>query len=359
MGKHKILFASSLKPTFDIRTEKLYQSFCNDSSYTCHFCGVHSQNNKKKLNTHSWKYNRGLWFRLIINIKYLLLLLRIRPQTIILNNNDLALVSIFYKVLFSTKIIYDVQENLVRNIAYQNVYTGFRKKLYILLIKITNKSLAQYCTGFLLAEKCYADELLFIKKKNYLILENKFLPQKIKRDKQSLTSPIQLLFSGTITRTSGIENALVYLDKLNKITPCHLTIIGHTPDKILHNKLKLLTHPYILYKGETSPLSYHRINEAIIQSDFGLICYEITEANKNKIPTKIYEYLANQLPIICQKHAIWNEMITKNSGGIIFSSKLKHSTLQQKFYSDKNTHFALWDDNIFTAWFKNFVLNKK
>ena len=352
MSKHKILFASSLKPAFDIRSEKLYQSFKNDSTYDCYFCGVVSKTTDKNLNTHTWKYGRGLIFRLMINFSYFFLLLKIKPRTIILNNNDLQLLSIYYKLIFGAKVIYDVQENLVYNITYQNIYSGWKKQFYLLLTNLSNNSLGRFCNGFILAEKCYEEELPFIKKKPYLILENKFLPPRIEKNKNN-SSILQLLFSGTITETSGIQNALIYLRELNKIRSCQLTIIGHTPDKNLHKKLKSISDTTVIYQGSTSPIPHNLINQAISKADFGLICYVITDANKNKIPTKIYEYLANQLPIICQKHSAWNYLIKTSKGGITFSNTINNSIVEQKFYTNKNTEFAFWKEQPFTKWVQN------
>ena len=351
MSKHKILFAWSLKPAFDIRVEKLYQSFQNDSTYECSFCGVHSETNNENLKKYTWNYKRSLLFRLIINIKYFLLLLKTRPNIILINTNDIALISIFYKNIFSCKLIYDVQENFVNNITYQNIYIGIRKKLYIFILHLSNKLLAKYCTGFILAESCYADELNFIKTKPNIVLQNKFLVRNAMKRKKEKSTPLQLLFSGTISQTSGIEYALLYLRKLNQLLPCELTIIGHTPDLTLHEKLKTLQNKTIKYKGSSSPIPYIQIEQARSQADFGLICYEITPANTNKIPTKLYEYLANELPIICQEHKKWNNLIKDYGGGIIFRESIQKRDLQKEFYTKSADNNIVWNKEPLIKWF--------
>jgi glycosyltransferase involved in cell wall biosynthesis len=355
MGKHKILFASSLKPAFDIRTEKLYQSFRNNTKYDTHFCGVGFSNKDQQINTYTWKYGRGIGFRLRINLNFLLLLLKIRPTIIILNNNDLLYFSIFYKLFFKCKIIFDIQENISNNITYQNVYSGLRKRLYLLLTHLSNKHLKPYCDGFILAEKCYEQELLFIRDKPYIVLENKFLPPTVQRTKTPKHEKVQILFSGTITATSGVNNALEILQLLNKTTPSQLTIIGHTPNNSLHNKLKQLASSDIFYKGNTSPIPHELIKAAIINADFGLICYEVTKANQNKFPTKLYEYLANKLPIISQKNSSWNKTITAVNGGIITSDNLEESSICKDFYANEDTTFALWEEKKCTNWFKLII----
>jgi glycosyltransferase involved in cell wall biosynthesis len=353
MSKHKILFASSLKPAFDVRTEKLFLSFRDRNQFDCHFCGVHSPNKNKKHNVHSWKYSRGLFSRLFINFRYIFILLRIKPQTIILNNNDIQLLSVYYKKLFNTKLIFDIQENTIKNITYQEVYFGLKKRLYIFLSNLSNKSLSRHCSGFILAEKCYAEELLFIKNKPSIILENKSLPTTASPAKTKLSTPIQLLFSGTISQTSGIYIALEWFKILNKISVFELTIIGHTTDVQLHKQLTLLAinNRQIKYKGATSPLPHSLIENAISDASFGLICYEITPANQNKIPTKLYEYLAFELPIICQEHPNWNRLIDDKKAGIIFNQEIKRQHLEQVFYTQNSSHGVFWDEQKLSNWF--------
>ncbi len=357
MDIHRIIFASSLKPAFDTRTQKLFSSFEDNKKYICHFCGVHSTSANKNQRIHSWKYGRGLTFRLAINIRFFFLLLKIRPQTIILNNNDLVRLSIVYKRLFNKQLIFDMQENTAKNITYQGVYKGFKKQLYLFLTHRANKKIAKHCNGFILAEKCYEQELYFIKNKPFIVLENKALPSTV-RQQRVISSPINLLFSGSISEASGIENALVWVDQLNKTTPCHLTVVGHTPSISLHKEMNELNNPLITYKGSLSPISHQLIDQAIGKADFGLVCYQLTEANKNKYPTKLYEYLASQLPIVCQKHKEWNKLIEQSNAGLTFSNELSNVQLEQSFYKQQNTDFAVWGKQKLADWFGNLLHTK-
>lgn len=362
MSKHKILFASSLKPAFDIRTQKLYMSFKDSNNYECFFCGVkyHDLPKHLKNQTLSWKYGRGLFFRLLISLKFFFFLIKSKPDTIVINNIDLQFVTIFYKLLSGCKIIYDVQENLALNILNQKVYHGFKKKLFTFLTNASNKRIAKYCSGFILAEKCYEQELLFINDKPFIILENKTLPPITSRNNNHSKYKLKLLFSGTIGETSGIERALSWYKEIRLITNCQLTIIGHTPELHIHNKLKTLSsqNSDIFYLGSPSPIPHFLINKEISSADFGLICYTINTSNKNKVPTKLFEYLANQLPIICQKHDNWNSIITNNNAGVIYSSQLALEQLQNEFYTNSSTEFAIWDKNELTKWYSKIISHK-
>ena len=355
MSKHKILFASSLKPAFDTRTEKLFLSFINKKKYECHFCGVKSTGHK---NIHSWKYNRGLLFRLWINLRFFYLLILIKPQTIIINNTDLAHLSIIYQSFNKTQLIFDIQENQINNIIYQQVYTGLKKSLLLLLTNLTNSSLKKHCSGFILAEKCYKEELTFIKNKPFLILENKAHPCLKPRRNQQTSVPLQLLFSGTISLTSGVLNATNWLKEINNIVPCSLTIIGHSPNKQLHKQLTTdaATDQNITYLGSLSPIPHFEIEKEIAKADFGLICYELTTANKNKTPTKLYEYLAAHLPIICQDHTLWNDLISINQAGLNYSELIKTKQVSRDFHNNQSTNFAQWNEQLLTKWFDEILI---
>lgn len=350
MSKHKILFASSLKPAFDIRTEKLFLSFQDENKYVCHFCGVKSKGHH---NIHSWKYNRGLFFRIWINLRFIFLLIRLRPQTIFLNNTDLQSVAIIYKSISSTQLIFDFQENQINNISYQKIYSGLKKKLLLFYTHLVYKSLNKHCSGFILAENCYKEQLSFIRKKPFIILENRTLPTQYQRTQKEVHPPIQLLLSGTISITSGVLNAINWCNEINKISSCELMITGHCPDKNLHLELisKSQQNTKINYQGSLTPINHRLIEKAISISDFGLICYELTEANKDKTPTKLYEYLAAQLPIICQTHKQWNDLISIYNAGIKYPDLKNLDQLQANFYANKSTDFTLWDKQLLTEWF--------
>ena len=61
--------------------------------------------------------------------------------------------------------------------------------------------------------------------------------------------------------------------KIRQITNCQLTIIGHTPEPHIHNKLKTISsqNSDIIYLGSSSPIPHFLIAQEISSADFGLV----------------------------------------------------------------------------------------
>ena len=69
--------------------------------------------------------------------------------------------------------------------------------------------------------------------------------------------------------------------------------------------------------GNGSLVPHTAILEAASQADFGLVAHQPNPSNENCIPTKIYEYLGIQLPMLLQNHpllGICNPTISSCSG---------------------------------------------
>ena len=66
----------------------------------------------------------------------------------------------------------------------------------------------------------------------------------------------------------------------------------------------------------SNPIPHIEIEKAILSSDFGLLPYQPNLSIDGKWPTKIFEYMANKLPIIIQNNSTWDEYILKNNAGI-------------------------------------------
>jgi len=56
---------------------------------------------------------------------------------------------------------------------------------------------------------------------------------------------------------------------------------------------------------------HENIIHHIQMSDFGLVCYDINPSVENCFPTKIYEYMANKVPIIVQNYKPWSSFCLK------------------------------------------------
>jgi glycosyltransferase involved in cell wall biosynthesis len=151
------------------------------------------------------------------------------------------------------------------------------------------------------------------------------------------------LFSGTISDNYGIFTAIDFIDILHKYNPYNnLLIAGYCANERLYRKL--MAHiegkPYIQIVGGDRLIPHRDIIKYIREVDFGLICYNINPSTENCFPTKVYEYMANRLPIIIQNYPPWSSFCVKHNAGIELNfrrfdeKKLVNSLKEETFYRE-------------------------
>jgi len=351
--KRKILIASFLKPVNDIRSyEKIAKSLASNSTNEVYCIGYPSNielsDNKIKLLPLSY-FNKSGFGRLRARWEAFKLYVKVKPEVIIVNSPDLLFVTCTYKILFGAKIIYDIRENYFRNLWFQkNYFWGLRHAL-ALLVRTKEVFLSPLFTHFILAEKVYKQQLSFIGRR-HTIIENKSLPPKINRTPAKKPDSLTFLISGTIAYEYGIiEGVYFYKNVVQFLPNSSLKIIGHCPNKTLYNNLKILANEntQINLKISSNPVAHVKIEEAILEADFGLLPYQNNKSFSGKWPTKIFEYMAHQLPIIIQKNKTWNTFIEDNNAGISINflklESLDMSTFFKKeFYNNPLPNSIYW-----------------
>ena len=329
MNKTRILLASLLKPVNDTRMfEKLGVSISKLPNVEVHISGFKAPlpSNFVNIFFHQIFFFRRLsFFRITAQFKFLQLLFTLKPQVIIVGTHELLVSSLFYKLLNSCILIYDVQENYYLNLTTQKIYSPIIRYVAAVLIRGIEKLASPFIHTFFLAEESYSQELSFTRDK-FLILQNKYIPASsdlLPYTNSGIHLPptghIKLLYSGTISDLYGIFEAIKLVEALHQSNPRYLlTIIGYWPQKSIGQKVKQLIRnkPYITILGGDTIVPHSQIVQEIISSHVGLLPYHLHTSLINCLPTKLFEYLAHQLPLIVQNNPIWNKMVDQYQAGI-------------------------------------------
>ncbi len=349
MKKQRIVLASVLKPIDDTRMfEKIGKSLARVPEYEIFIIGYPSQQPP---------YNAGIKFiphpnfhrlslrRLLIPLLTMKNIIKVKPDALIVNTHELLIVAVTFKILFGMRIIYDVQENYWRNIVWTDTFPPIIRHLLALWVRGKETLLAGFFHLFILAEKGFEKEMKFLKN-NFIILENKSsLPEGRTRLKSS--GSIRLLFSGTISESTGVFQAIDLARALYQLdNSIELLIIGYCAVPATLKKIHHLIQDksYITLIGGDQLVPHEDIVAQLYCSDFGIICYPSSPHTENKIPTKLYEYLSARLPIILQDYKPWIERCAPFQAAIPvqFSSPLDATTLlyrmnQSTFYTASPT----------------------
>ncbi|MEJ2006483.1 MAG: hypothetical protein P8X57_16335, partial [Cyclobacteriaceae bacterium] len=228
---------------------------------------------------------------------------RISPDLLIVNTHELLSLAVELKQKRpeDLKLIYDIRENYYDNL----VLAGFPFSAWAARnVRKKEDRLATHIDHFILAEKCYRN-LPFIDKR-FTVLENKSVYQvQGKRDHRKLK---KLVFTGTLSEQSGVFRAIHIAESLHGKDPnVMLKVVGNSFDRKIIRRIRSIASalPWMNADIAEAPLPYHRILEAIKSADAGMILNSNIPEIREKMPTKLYEYTAHQLPIICTDDSPW------------------------------------------------------
>lgn len=345
-----VLIASILKPVNDVRSfEKIGQSMAQSNKYAVNIIGFKSKNSTsyKNISFHPLTpFSRISIGRFMAHFKTMAIAFKVKPQLFIVNTPELLWVSLIIKILFGSKIIYDIQENYQKNILHSGVYPRYIRKLVSWLVGLVEKASKYWVSAYFLAEKIYKNQLTFINNKPNVTLENKahktLLNNNLTQVTFSQNQPLKLVYTGTIGHGYGTLSSVKFFKNLLSLnTQHHLTIIGYAANA---QYLQLVKHqiaetPNITLITDVGPVPHEEIIAHLNQADLLLLPYESTKNIEGRIPTKMYEALALKKPMICSNNTVLNDFMEHYKAGITidFETSDIHKALQElyskQFYS--------------------------
>ncbi len=260
--------------------------------------------------------------------------------------HELLIVATVAKIITGCRIVYDVQENYAGNIRYGAAFPAMLRPMLAVYVRSKEWILSGMCQHFFLAEKHYQQELAFVRRR-CTVLENKvkrddIVTNKNNRDKNK----IRLLFSGTIAETTGAFIAIGVATHLNKIDPrVELLMMGYAAQPAVRSRLtEAVQHKsFISLKGIDDIVPHEEIAQAIASSDFGFISYPPNRSTAYSMPTKLFEYLGNRLPVLLIGHEPWVEYCKTYPAAVVFDpweldpDGLLREMMQTNFYQHAPT----------------------
>lgn len=322
MKKRRIVIASVLKPVDDTRMfEKLGRTLARVAEvHIVGFPGKATPSDGIAFHQ-SGVFKRLSLQRLLQPWKVFFLLLRLRPVDVIISTHELLWPAALYKLIAGAAVYYDLQENYWRNIVYGEAFPKPVRSLLAGYVRLKERLLHPMIKRYLVAERAYLDEMPFIRSKSVL-LENRYYgqvkpPEPGKRGRR-------LIFSGTLSRSTGVFAAIDLARKLHEVDDAvRLAIVGHCSRQTEYQALlaQIKPYPFIFLIGGDKLVPHAEIIRHIRESDFGIIAYDLSPATENRIPTKLYEYLANGVILMTPPHAPWVGTIRQYQEPIIFDPK--------------------------------------
>lgn len=344
MKKRRIVIASVLKPVDDTRMlEKMGMSL-RDAGYEVAILGYPSRAPVQEagaivLLPHAIFFRRVSLRRMLAPWGILVKTIRRRPHVFIVNTHELLLPAALYRIFFGARIVYDIRENYYLNIRHTR---AFRRVLRVFLaswVRFKERILVPFVDHFILAEKAYLHELRFLPRIRTTILENKV--SDVWRAPKAQRGRHRLLFTGTLAETTGVFDAIVLARALHELdSQIRLTIAGYCAMSRTFRRLCEMVNasPFVRLVGGDMMVPHKQIMQLVAESDFGLVLYPPNEATRSSVPTKVYEYMGNRLPIVMRAGGVYETMVLDARAGIVWNNavpvaELLASMRQDTFYT--------------------------
>lgn len=352
--KIPLLIASTLKPIRDIRAfGKLALSLGETNTYELNIIGFSLKKPKSEAGIRffpSMSVFDSRLDRILAQLRFLRCLFQVRPKILVCCAYELLPIASALKSTLGYKLVYDVQENYRANLALNPDLSQKKKQRIDWLIQRAEQ--VSYIDLFLLAEKCYAEEMP--DKKPYVILENKFQGKIRPRGPIDYAQKEKFHFciSGTITPAFGTLDAIAWFrEVLNDYPESRLQIVGHCPLESFRGVLTQLGKeiPQLALRLDQHPIPHKILLDVMGNADFVLLPYQLQPAIAPKMPTKLFECAALGIPVLITPNPIWTDLINEFSGGqaIDFSdlytarSQFK-AALKQVYFTSTPSPSILW-----------------
>lgn len=353
----KIVLASVLKPVDDTRVyEKFGKSLAKLDNTEVIIFGTKSNDTSLykleenvrfepyDINEKSTRRNAGrLFYKL---------LLKERPQHIIIHTIELLPFLIWYKLNHKTiKIYYDILENYGLNFKAQSYYSIFSKHFLSFGANLIESISFPFLDHIFSAEKIYLNEKKLPIHKT-TVLENKYVSILDKKEKIEHQNKI-ITFCGTLSKAFGV---LEFLNFVAVLCSCKnqlnytFRIIGKAYENDVIQKLSQFEKQFNLELiGITEFVPHLKVIEVMQESDFVALPYPTNLSTKNCIPTKMYECMALGIPMIIQNNPFWKTITDPHQAGIFIDfNKIDCRTLKEEIenlapYPNGGIKNAFWD----------------
>lgn len=233
------------------------------------------------------------------------------------------------------KIIYDVHENYRKNIQEGKYYPFYVKPFVLRYLSYCEQFVHSYTDAVVYAEYAYQNYLNYKPEKIFYVL-NAYQPVEPATTFLLSFDPnhyeLILLYTGTIAKEWGILNALYTWQYLQKKYKTALIIAGSGRFKEIPEHKDIYLYPVENYLPYTHIVRTLQELSAYRSKVLGLMLYEPLPNIIECLPTKWFEFMYYQIPILYTDTPYWNRLNSELHFGICHT-EISDITLPLHYYS--------------------------
>jgi hypothetical protein len=272
--------------------------------------------------------------RLFYSLWILPLAARQRAAIYVLHSPELLGLGLLLKWLTGARLIYDVHEDYRVNLLGAQHYPSWLRKPLAGLVRRWERLALRWLDAVSYAEDCYQNILKAPQNKAFL-LRNKFSSAAAKSISQiAISEQPYLLYCGTIAADWGLGESLDIWEHLNNTRSIDLVVAGHShrPEVIADLLSRVAQSPHaerFHLIGGLTYLPYADILRLIENCAAGLGLYHPLPHIRNKIPTKFYEFMAHDRPLLFTDLPEWRAFDQQHQLGLPLGEDLPPETIWQ------------------------------
>jgi len=238
---------------------------------------------------------------------------------------ELLLVGVPLKIFTRAKVIYDVHENVPKQILNKAWLPPWSRKFLALAYALGEGACLPFIDRIVIAEDSYIKN--FRGRKNIVVIRNYPLLSyfRIRRETKNGTirqpeDAFEMIYVGGVTRLRGAVELIKALRIINfdHYKKVKLHLVGPLMPTSLKTELSALVQEYGL-QGDVSilgPVSHEEVAESLAKAHVGVAILHPDPNYVESLPTKLFEYMAAGLPVIASNFPLWKEIVEGNECGL-------------------------------------------
>lgn len=225
---------------------------------------------------------------------------------------ELMFMGVFLK-LSGRKVIYDVHENVSRQIASKEwINPPFLRKTIAFFYKIAEKFCCLFFDKIVTVIPEIAEE--FSTQKS-VVIKNLPILGLINPIEREPSDKVKIVYAGGLTRNRGLKEVILAIEAIE--TPIEFLIMGQWAEKDYYNECKI--HKGWGKVNYIGHVNLDEVFEKLVSCDIGVALLYPDENYLRSLPVKAFEYLACGLPIIMSDFPYWKQTFV--SGALFTNPK--------------------------------------
>ncbi len=230
---------------------------------------------------------------------------------------ELLPVGVLLKLVTKAKVVYDVHENVKRDITTKSWLPKPARKPLSMIYRLTERLNLSVIDQVIIAEDSYIKD--YQRYSNILVLRNYPLLSYIGEHPGVRTSRPTLVYLGGISKARG---ALELVRSIKLLKPRYenilLALVGQIYLTSLEEEIRELLQQFDLQDNIclAGQVKHEEIYDILLRCHLGMAVLHPTPNYIESLPTKLFEYMAAGLPVIASDFPVWKEIVEGNNCGL-------------------------------------------